>query len=166
MTEGNTNKTKENQKEENNDNLFLYHFYDAVNENIKKLIEENEKNQPMYIQSISNLQQDYLHCIHNMSKLTKDLQKRFETDILSKNSNKSDNYTNEMKKMSNSAVEKYIEIMKAGNQFTVNVLDSTRENIKNYNSAMIFMFESNMKLIDGWKNFNDQCLELMKKIKG
>ncbi|MGC2573500.1 MAG: hypothetical protein WA364_18450, partial [Candidatus Nitrosopolaris sp.] len=106
-------------------------LYDTVEQNSIRIVDEFTKTQPQYIQSISNLQHDYVaagkNTIQNMVSFQKMLASNVNFPIVTPQ------YTDEFVKRSNEITENIVSALRINNQLTVNAVNASAENFRTFN---------------------------------
>jgi len=126
-------------------------LYDTVEQNSIRIIDEFTKTQPQYIQSISNLQHDYVaagkNTIQNMVSLQKMLASNVNFPIVTPQ------YTDEFVKRSNEITENIVSALRINNQLTVNAVNAAAENFRTFNRTFDSVKEFNTSAAKAWNSF-------------
>jgi hypothetical protein len=117
-------------------------MYNTLNENFIRALNEIAKFQPQYLQSISNLQLDFIQTTKNIIQNTISAQKQ-----MASNNNRSNRFWNipplsvpipyieQFARQLNEFTNNTIRVSNLNNQFTITILDAIRENLNIYNRA-------------------------------
>ncbi len=104
-------------------------FYDTVRQNCIRIVDEFEKAQPQYAQSVSNLQLDCIAAawdtIRNMVSAQKLLANNKNVPVVTPP------YTDEFVKQSNEITENIVKAVSINNQLTVNAINAAAEKLQN-----------------------------------
>jgi len=126
-------------------------LYDTVEQNSIRIVDEFTKTQPQYIQSISNLQHDYVaagkNTIQNMVSLQKMLASNVNFPIVIPQ------YTDEFVKRSNEITENIVSALRINNQLTVNAVNAAAENFRTFNRTFDSVKEFNTSAAKAWNSF-------------
>jgi hypothetical protein len=126
-------------------------LYDTVEQNSIRIVDEFTKTQPQYIQSISNLQHDYVaagkNTIQNMVSLQKMLASNVNFPIVTPQS------TDEFVKRSNEITENIVSALRINNQLTVNAVNAAAENFRTFNRTFDSVKEFNTSAAKAWNSF-------------
>ena len=126
-------------------------LYDTVEQNSIRIIDEFTKTQPQYIQSISNLQHDYVaagkNTIQNMVSLQKMVASNVNFPIVTPQ------YTDEFVKRSNEITENIVSALRINNQLTVNAVNAAAENFRTFNRTFDSVKEFNTSAAKAWNSF-------------
>src|SRR6266496_330764 len=126
-------------------------FYDTVKNNYTRIVDELTKAQPQYIQSVSNLQLDYIAATKNTIQNMISAQK-----LLASNANiptVRPPYTDEFVKQSNEITENIIRAVHINNQLTVNAINAAAENLRTINRTIESVTEFNTNAAKAWESF-------------
>ncbi len=125
-------------------------LYDTVEQNSIRIVDEFTKTQPQYIQTISNLQQDYVaagkNTIQNMVSFQKTLAGNVNFPIVTPQ------YT-EFVKRSNEITENIVSALRINNQMTVNAVNAAAENFRTFNRTIDSVTEFNTNAAKAWNSF-------------
>jgi hypothetical protein len=148
--EGST--TKEVNTRQNNN------IRDMLNESYTKVVSEMTKFQPQYLQSLSNLQLDYMEMVRNMREnLT-----FMENQVPYSNNNNKNNanwnipllYAEQVaKKQLDDFTTNISRILTINNQLTLTAMDAARENLNICNKLMNVLVEFNSNITKTWNSF-------------
>ncbi|MFZ0514413.1 MAG: hypothetical protein WAM14_22605 [Candidatus Nitrosopolaris sp.] len=126
-------------------------LYDTVKQNYIRVIDEFTKAQPQYIQSVSNLQLDYVaaakNTIQNMVSTQKMLVSNGNFPIVTPP------YTAEFVKQSNEITENIVSAVRINNQLTVNAINAAAENFRTLNRTIESVTEFNTSAAKAWNSF-------------
>ena len=126
-------------------------LYDTVEQNSIRIVDEFTKTQPQYIQSISNLQHDYVaagkNTIQNMVSFQKMLASNVNFPIVTPQ------YTDEFVKRSNEITENIVSALRINNQLTVNAVNAAAENFRTFNRTFDSVKEFNTSAAKAWNSF-------------
>jgi hypothetical protein len=126
-------------------------LYDAVKQNYIRIVDEFTKAQPQYIQSVSNLQLDYVAAAKNTIQNTVSAQK-----MLASNWNfpiVTPHYTDEFVKQSNEITENIVTAVRINNQLTVNAINAAAENFRTLNRTIESVTEFNTSAAKAWNSY-------------
>jgi hypothetical protein len=127
--------------------------YDAVKENLIRAVDEVAKVQPQYLQSISNLQLDYIQTAKNMIQTAFSAQKQVASNInIPVATPYSDLFVRQANEMTNNAIR----AVGINNQLTINALDAARENLKIYNRTIDAVTDFGSNVAKAWTAFYTQ----------
>ena len=131
---------------------------EMLNESYTKVVSEMTKFQPQYLQSLSNLQLDYMEMVRNMREnLT-----FMENQMPYSNNNNKNNvngtipllYAEQVaKKQLNDFTTNITRILTINNQLTLTAMDAARENLNICNKVMNALAEFNSNIIKTWNSF-------------
>jgi hypothetical protein len=116
-------------------------------------VDEVAKVQPQYLQSISNLQLDYIQTTKNMIQTAFSAQKQLASTVNTPSTPYSDLFTRQASEMTNNAVR----AIGINNQLTINALDAARENLKIYNRTVDAVTDFNTNVAKAWTAFYTQA---------
>jgi len=126
-------------------------LYDTVKQNYIRIVDEFTKSQPLYTQSISNLQLDYVaaakNSIQNMISAQKMLASNGNVPIVTPP------YTDEFVKQSNEITESIVNAVRINNQLTVNAINAAAENFRILNRTIESVTEFNNSTAKAWNSF-------------
>ena len=127
---------------------------DAVKDNFIRTVDEVAKVQPQYLQSISNLQLDYIQTTKNMIQTAFAAQKQMAGSWnIPSAAPYSDIFVRQANEMTNNAIR----AVGINNQLTINALDAARENLKIYNRTVDAITEFNTNVAKAWTAFYSQA---------
>ena len=121
--------------------------YNTVRENVIKVIDEMVRVQPQYVQSISNLQLDYIQTVKNTIQTVFSVPKQLagNLDITVPRA-----FTEQFAKQANDFTGNLIRTVGTNNQLTINALDAARENVKIYGRTLDAFTEFNTNVVKAW----------------
>ena len=133
-------------------------IFDTYKKGVLKITEELSKFQPQYAQSISNLQEEYLH-----------LTKEFVDNVFSAQRNwiggnitsrgttfpswTYTSYAEQFRTQSSEITAQASSVFDTSNQLAMNALNIARENMKLYGKAIDAMMEFNNNVANAWSSF-------------
>jgi hypothetical protein len=135
-------------------------MYNTLNENFIRALNEIAKFQPQYLQSISNLQLDFIQTTKNIIQNTISAQKQ-----MASNNNRSNRFWNipplsvpipyieQFARQLNEFTNNTIRVSNLNNQFTITILDAIRENLNIYNRATDELSRYNTNMVKAWNSF-------------
>ncbi len=125
----------------------------TIQNSITDVTNQVAKVQPLYAQSISKFQVEYLEAT---KKVLQNLSE-FQSTLLENNWNNFDNrsasYAEQIRNQVNTIAENFVKTCDIWNQIAINLIDISRENIKMYIEAMTSMEKYNRILINSWNLF-------------
>jgi hypothetical protein len=135
-------------------------MYNILNENFTRALNEIAKFQPQYLQSISNLQLDFIETTKNTIQNIISAQKQMASN------NNSINrfwnipplllpmlYVEQFARQLNEFTNNTIRVSNLNNQFTITILDAIRENLNIYNRATDELSKYNTNMVKAWNSF-------------
>lgn len=125
---------------------------ETVRDNLIRTVDEVAKVQPQYLQSISNLQLDYIQTTKNMIQTAFSAQKQLASTVNMPSTPYSDIFTRQASEITNNAVR----AIGINNQLTINALDAARENLKIYNRTVDAVTDFNTNVAKAWTAFYTQ----------
>lgn len=128
--------------------------FDAVKDNFIRTVDEVAKVQPQYLQSISNLQLDYIQTTKNMIQTAFAAQKQVTANM---NIPSAAPYSEIFVRQANEMTNNAIRAVGINNQLTINTLDAARENLKIYNRTVDAVTEFNTNVAKAWTAFYSQA---------
>jgi len=102
--------------------------FSVYQENIDKIFTGIRQSVPQYHQSITNVQQEYLHAYENVVDSTITLQKEY-----AKKFGVATNIPQATLKVINDTTEEFVKAASIHNQITLATIDATQQNIKTFN---------------------------------
>jgi hypothetical protein len=128
--------------------------FEAVKENYIRAIDEVAKAQPQYLQSISNLQLDYIQTTKNMIQTAFSAQRQATSGW---NIPSAFPYADLVVRQANEMTNNAIRAVGINNQLTINALDAARENLKIYNRTVDALVEFGTNAAKAWASFYAQA---------
>jgi 2-succinyl-5-enolpyruvyl-6-hydroxy-3-cyclohexene-1-carboxylate synthase len=125
---------------------------DAVKDNYIRTVDEIAKVQPQYLQSISNLQLDYIQTTKNMIQTAFSAQKQVASNVNIPTPPYADLFVKQANEMTNNAIR----AVGINNQLTINALDAARENLKIYNRSIDAVTDFGTNVAKAWTAFYTQ----------
>jgi hypothetical protein len=126
-------------------------LYEIATQNCIRILEELAKTQPQHIQSISNLQHDYVvaakNSIENMVSVQKMLASNVNFPIVTPQ------YADEFVKRSNEITENMVNAIRINNQLIVNAINAAAENFRTLNRTIESVTEFNTTAAKAWNSF-------------
>jgi len=139
--------SKEQQPREHQRDIFSLY-----KQNVDKYFENVEQSVPRYHQSITNVQQEYLHACENIIDSVIALQKEF--------ANKAGLNTNVPEatlKVVHDITEETIKAFTIQNQVIIAAIDATHQNIKTFNDNSKSFADLNKNIVQSWiSTFNQR----------
>jgi hypothetical protein len=138
---------------------YRHDIYDTINQNFNRALNEIAAFQPQYLQSLSNLQLDYIQTIKNMIQNTISAQKQI-VDI-SGNSSCGWNiappsvpaqYIEQLTRRLSEFTNNLIRVSNLNSQLTITILDTIRENMNIYNRASDELSKYNTNMANAWNS--------------
>jgi hypothetical protein len=139
---------------------YRHDIYDTINQNFNRALNEIAAFQPQYLQSLSNLQLDYIQTIKNMIQNTISAQKQI-VDI-SGNSSCGWNiappsvpaqYIEQLTRRLSEFTNNLIRVSNLNSQLTITIIDTIRENMNIYNRASDELSKYNTNMAKAWNSF-------------
>jgi hypothetical protein len=124
-------------------------LYDTVKQNYIRVLDEFTKAQPQYVQSVSNLQLDYIAAAKNAIQNMVSAQKQLASNIPVV----TPPYTDEFVKQSNEITENIVKAVRINNQLTVNAINAATENFRTLNRTIDSVTEFNTSATNAWNSF-------------
>jgi len=125
---------------------------DAVKDNLIRTVDEVAKVQPQYLQSISNLQLDYIQTTKNMIQTAFSAQKQVASNVNVPTTPYADLFVRQANEITNNAIR----AVGINNQLTINALDAARENLKIYNRSIDAVSDFGTNVAKAWTAFYTQ----------
>lgn len=120
-------------------------IYAVAKQNVEKYFDEVEKTVPQYLQSITNLQQEYISAWKNAVESAISLQQEFVNK-----SGISTNVPSAVLKMINDTTEEAIKLRTVQNKVVLAAIDTTRQNVKTFNDNAKAFAELNNNIAQSW----------------
>ncbi len=129
-------------------------LYDSIRDNTNKIMNEIAKTQPVYIQSISNLQMECIESTKGVVNTYTTIQKQLSDCY---NINPVTGVTKQFVKHGNEFTNNVIEFNNINNRLVLNLLNITSDSIKNYTKTLDTFVKFNTNIFEQWlsifKNF-------------
>ena len=119
--------------------------FSVYQENIDKIFTGIRQSVPQYHQSITNVQQEYLHAYENVVDSTITLQKEY-----AKKFGVAPNIPQATLKVMNDTTEEIVKVTSIQNQITLATIDSTQQNIKTFNDNAKSFADLNRNILQSW----------------
>ncbi|TLX83621.1 MAG: hypothetical protein E6K98_04570 [Thaumarchaeota archaeon] len=120
-------------------------IFAVYKQNIGKFFEDVEKTLPQYLQSITNLQQEYTEAWKNTFDSAVSLQQEYATK-----SGLNTNVPSAYIKMVNDATEEIIKARSVQNKIALATIDVARQNLKSFNDSTKAFSELNQNMLQSW----------------
>jgi len=114
-------------------------------QNVDKFFDDVEKSLPQYLQSITNLQQEYTEAWKNAFDSAVSLQQEYATK-----SGLNTNVPSAYIKMVNDATEEIIKARSVQNKIALATIDVARQNLKSFNDSTKAFSELNQNMLQSW----------------
>jgi hypothetical protein len=129
-------------------------MYETVNQSVTRVVDEAAKAQPQYLQSISNLQLDYIQAVKSAVQNTLTAQKNLaDASDLSSNIPFTDQYGEQLRNQINEITNNIVRAVQTNNQVVVNSLDAARDNIRIYARISDAVLEFNSNIAKAWTSY-------------
>jgi hypothetical protein len=132
-------------------NIVVDNMIEKVQDNVNTITGEFSKLQSQYVQSISNLQNQYMDATRNMIQNALSFQKAFSNNWPFYSLPNS--YTDQIRNNSNELVTNYTRAINFGNQVSINSIDMISENLKNYTKSLAMFEQFNRNIFQSWNSF-------------
>lgn len=120
-------------------------IYTVFKQNIDKYFDEVEKTTPQYLQSITNLQQEYTAAWKNAIESVISLQQEFSTKA-----GINTNVPAVVVKLINDTTEEMIKARTVQNKVVLAAIDTTKQNVKTFNDNAKAFAELNENILQSW----------------
>ena len=120
-------------------------IYTVFKQNIDKYFDEVEKTTPQYLQSITNLQQEYTAAWKNAIESVISLQQEFVTKA-----GINTNIPAVVVKLINDTTEEMIKVRTVQNKVVLAAIDTTKQNVKTFNDNAKAFAELNENILQSW----------------
>ncbi|TLX95758.1 MAG: hypothetical protein E6K91_02165 [Thaumarchaeota archaeon] len=120
-------------------------IFAVYKQNIGKFFDDIEKSLPQYLQSITNLQQEYTAAWKNAFDSAISIQQEYATK-----SGLSTNVPSVYIKMINDATEEIIKARSVQNKIALATIDVARQNVKSFNDSAKAFSELNQNMLQSW----------------
>ncbi len=157
----NTNEKEENIKSADESRGPKTDVIDVWRENSLKLINEVTKNQPTYIQSISNVQMEFLESFKNMINTVANFQKQFA--YYPDNVEPFETMAKQYSKQANDFTNSVMEFQNINNKIVFNLLNVAAETIKNSSKNVYSINKFNTTAFEQWSAFYKNMQQFFKK---
>ena len=133
-------------------------IFDVYKQDVLKLTERVSKYQPIYAQSISNVQQEYIQLIKQIVDNVFAVQRDWAgSNVTSTNALFPTltyaPYAEQFRRQSNEITAQALKVFDTSNQLAISALNAARENMKLYGWAMESIMEYNNKAANTWSAF-------------
>jgi hypothetical protein len=129
-------------------------IYETINQSVTRVVDEAAKAQPQYLQSISNLQLDYIQAVKSAVQNTLTAQKNLaDASDLSSNIPSTDQYGEQLRNQINEITNNIVRAVQTNNQVVVNSLDAARDNIRIYARISDAVLEFNSNIAKAWTSY-------------
>jgi len=133
------------------ESIEVTNLCDTATQNCIRVLDELTKAQPQYMQSISNLQFDYIAATKNTIQNIFSAQKMFGSNV--NFPIVTPQYTDEFVKRSNEITENIVNALHINNQMTVNAINAAAENFRTFNRTINSVTESSSRAAKAWNSF-------------
>lgn len=120
-------------------------IYTVFKQNVDKYFDEVEKTTPQYLQSITNLQQEYTAAWKNAIESVISLQQEFATKA-----GINTNVPAVVVKLINDTTEEMIKARTVQNKVVLAAIDTTKQNVKTFNDNAKAFAELNENILQSW----------------
>ncbi len=120
-------------------------IYTVFKHNVDKYFDEIEKTTPQYLQSITNLQQEYTAAWKNAIESVISLQQEFATKA-----GINTNIPAVVVKLINDTTEEMIKARTVQNKVVLAAIDTTKQNVKTFNDNAKAFAELNENILQSW----------------
>ncbi len=120
-------------------------IYTVFKQNVDKYFDEVEKTTPQYLQSITNLQQEYTAAWKNAIESVISLQQEFATKA-----GINTNIPAVVVKLINDTTEEMIKARTVQNKVVLAAIDTTKQNVKTFNDNAKAFAELNENILQSW----------------
>ncbi|HLA21951.1 MAG TPA: hypothetical protein VJZ17_00730 [Nitrosopumilaceae archaeon] len=120
-------------------------IYTVFKQNIDKYFDEVEKTTPQYLQSVTNLQQEYTAAWKNAIESVISLQQEFATKA-----GINTNVPAVVVKLINDTTEEMIKARTVQNKVVLAAIDTTKQNVKTFNDNAKAFAELNENILQSW----------------
>jgi len=120
-------------------------IYTVFKQNIDKYFDEVEKTTPQYLQSITNLQQEYTAAWKNAIESVISLQQEFATKA-----GINTNVPAVVVKLINDTTEEMIKARTVQNKVVLAAIDTTKQNVKTFKDTAKAFAELNENILQSW----------------
>ena len=120
-------------------------MFSVCEENVDKIFSGIRHSVPQYHQSITNVQQEYLHAYENIVDSTITLQKEY-----AKKAGVTTNIPQTTLKVIHDTTEEFVKAASIQNQITLATIDATQQNIKTFNDNAKSFADLNRNILQSW----------------
>jgi len=120
-------------------------MFSVYQENVDKIFSGIRHSVPQYHQSITNVQQEYLHAYENIVDSTITLQKEY-----AKKAGIVTNIPQTTLKVIHDTTEEFVKATSIQNQITLATIDATQQNIKTFNDNAKSFADLNRNILQSW----------------
>ena len=120
-------------------------IYATYKQNVEKFFDDIEKAAPQYLQSITNLQQEYTSAWKNTIESAISLQQEFATKA-----GINTNVPAVVVKLINDTTEEMIKARTVQNKVVLAAIDTTKQNVKTFNDNAKAFAELNENILQSW----------------
>ena len=129
----------------NEQTLGTKDMFSVYEENVDKLFSGIRHSVPQYHQSITNVQQEYLHAYENIVDSTIALQKEY-----AKKAGIATDIPQATLKVIHDTTEEFVKAASIQNQMTLATIDATQQNIKTFNDNAKSFADLNRNILQSW----------------
>ena len=119
--------------------------FSVYQENTNKLFTGIKQSVPQYHQSITNVQQEYLHAYENIVNYTITLQKEY-----AQKAGITTSMPEATLKMLHNTTDEFVKVNSIQNQVVLATIDATQQNIKTYNDNAKSFADLNRNILQSW----------------
>jgi len=120
-------------------------MFSVYQENVDKIFSGIRHSVPQYHQSITNVQQEYLHAYENIVDSTIALQKEY-----AKKAGIATDIPQATLKVIHDTTEEFVKATSIQNQITLATIDATQQNIKTFNDNAKSFADLNRNILQSW----------------
>jgi cell division septum initiation protein DivIVA len=120
-------------------------IFAVYKQNVGKFFDDIEKSLPQYLQSITNLQQEYTEAWKNAFDSAISIQQEYAAK-----SGLSTNVPSAYIKIINDATEEIIKARSVQNKIALATIDVARQNVKSFNDSAKAFAELNQNMLQSW----------------
>ena len=126
---------------------------DTIKENMIKSIDEYVKIQPRFLQSVSDFQLEVIQSSKDVINKTIAHQKGLIKEFVNVSQAQPNETYQQLCNKTNENVDNFVKAFTAGNQFNLDAIDTTRENVKRYNKALDAFTDYSTNTFNAWTAF-------------
>jgi hypothetical protein len=119
--------------------------FSVYQENTNKLFTGIKQSVPQYHQSITNVQQEYLHAYENIVNYTITLQKEY-----AQKAGITTSMPEATLKMLHNTTDEFVKVNSIQNQVVLATIDATQQNIKTFNDNAKSFADLNRNILQSW----------------